>query len=173
MEHHQSDPPDDAYWRQAPVTELIDFIVARFHSEHREQLPELIRDARRVEYVHAGKPRCPVGLTDALEDLYQELESHMTKEERVLFPLLVQGRGHDARVPISVMRFEHTYHAESLKTIRDLTGGMELPSHACATWRRLYANLQRFSEALSRHIQLENEVLFFNASQEAEGAHHA
>ncbi|KAA0910719.1 hemerythrin domain-containing protein [Pusillimonas sp. ANT_WB101] len=173
MEHQQSVQPDSAHWKQAPVAELVDFIVNRFHSGHREQLPELIRDARRVEYVHAGQPRCPVGLTEALEDFYQELESHMTKEERVLFPLLVVGRERDARMPISVMRFEHAYHADSLKAIQDLTGGVEPPAHACATWRRLYTNLQRFSQELGRHIQLENEVLFFNASQEAEGAHDA
>jgi regulator of cell morphogenesis and NO signaling len=50
---------------------------------------------------------------------------------------------------------------------------VEPPPNACATWRRLYTNLQRFSLELGRHIQLENEVLFFNASQVAEGAHDA
>ena len=38
---------------------LIDHIVARYHEIHRRELPELVRLARQVEKVHAGKAGVP------------------------------------------------------------------------------------------------------------------
>jgi len=160
-------------WRHKPVSSLTGFIVERYHAAHRAQLPELIQLARRVEVAHAGKDGCPVGLADLLEAFNQELESHMTKEERVLFPMLVQGARSQARGPISVMRYEHRHHVEALAQIASLTGGLSAPSHACATWRRLCDGLRQFDEDLNRHLQLENDVLFSLDSEVAEGAQDA
>jgi regulator of cell morphogenesis and NO signaling len=72
---------------QSPVT-LIDHILERYHAVHREQLPELIRMARRVEAVHRDHPLVPTGLADLLEEAEQDLLSHMMKEENILFPML-------------------------------------------------------------------------------------
>lgn len=164
---------DPAHWRQAPVADLIDYLITRFHERHRVQLPELVRLARRVEHVHAGKPGCPAGLADVLETLYQELESHMLKEEQVLFPMLARGMDRQARAPISVMRFEHEHHYGALEEIERLTACMVAPPEACNTWRALYGGLQAFHEDLTQHIQLENNVLFLNSSHAAEGARDA
>ncbi len=81
-------------WRSAPTNELIEHILERFHERHREQLPELIRLASRVEHVHGAKPDCPNGLAEMLWTLQQELESHMLKEEQILFPMLQRGINH-------------------------------------------------------------------------------
>lgn len=159
-------------WRTAPTPDLINHIVERFHERHRDQWPELIRLSRRVEMVHAGKPGCPTGLADVLEDLAQELESHMLKEERILFPMLLRGGAEQAQAPISVMRIEHDHHGESLKAIMDITGKLTLPLGACNTWCALYAGLQEFTEDLMEHIHLENNILFLNPSHVEQGALH-
>ena len=70
---------------------LIDHILERYHAVHREQLPELIRMARRVEAVHRDHPLVPSGLAALLEEAEQDLLSHMMKEENILFPLLKAG----------------------------------------------------------------------------------
>ena len=92
---------------QASPGDLIDHILARYHEVHRQQLPELIRLAMKVEQVHADSPDCPTGLADHLRDMRQELESHMQKEEQVLFPMLARGHGAMAVMPITMMRMEH------------------------------------------------------------------
>src|SRR3989344_3369539 len=46
----------------ASPSALIDHILARYHEVHRQQLPELIRMARRVEAVHRDNPHVPAGL---------------------------------------------------------------------------------------------------------------
>lgn len=157
-------------WSVAPPADLIDHLVQRFHARHREQLPELIRLSRRVEMVHAGKPGCPSGLADVLEDLFQELESHMLKEERILFPMLAQGAAQQARTPISVMLAEHDHHQVALDDIMTLTGKISAPAGACNTWRALYTGLQEFREDLMEHIHLENNILFINPSNVGQGA---
>lgn len=162
--------PGGPDWRAAPPSELIDHIIVRFHDRHRQQLPELIRLARRVEMVHAGTPGCPTGLAQILEDLHQELESHMLKEERILFPMLSQGTRETAQTPISVMRLEHDHHRESLDDIQTVTEKLNWPDDACNTWRALYVGLQEFTEDLMEHIHLENNILFLNSSHDGQGA---
>ncbi|MFA7664524.1 MAG: iron-sulfur cluster repair protein YtfE [Burkholderiaceae bacterium] len=156
----RGDPPQGRDWRSAPAEELVGHIVERFHDQHREQLPELIRLARRVEHVHARRPDCPAGLADHLQAMHQELESHMMKEEQVLFPMLAKSMRAQADGPISVMRFEHDQHGEALARLAELTDGLVPPSGACNTWRALYLGLGAFRDDLIEHIHLENNILF-------------
>jgi regulator of cell morphogenesis and NO signaling len=145
---------------QSP-NEMIDHILQRFHAVHREQLPELIRMARRVEAVHREHPRVPHGLADHLEAMEAELLDHMDKEEAVLFPALrQQGVPSGVRVPIQVMRDEHTGHGEQLERLMALTQDASPPAGACNTWRALYAGIAQLSDDLISHIHLENNLLF-------------
>ena len=72
---------------------LIDHILDRFHATHREELAWLIPMAQKVETVHGDHEEAPLGLTAALIALADDLESHMQKEEQVLFPM-IRGGGH-------------------------------------------------------------------------------
>jgi len=164
---------EPADWHAAPVEDLVAYIVKRFHERHREQLPELIRLARKVEHVHASDPACPAGLADTLAGLQQALESHMLKEEQVLFPMLLKGMDTLARGPVAVMRFEHTEQDQALAQVRHITHDLALPDSACNTWQLLYGGLNNFIEDLSQHIHLENDVLFLKGSNAAKGAKNA
>lgn len=147
-------------WSEASPTELVDYILARYHAVHREQLPELVRLARKVERVHGEREDCPHGLADHLEAMGQELESHMRKEEVVLFPMIARGHGAMAGAPITVMRHEHDDHGVALRRLEKLTDGITPPRAACTTWRALYAGLRTFREDLMQHIHIENNILF-------------
>lgn len=144
----------------AETEALIDLIVTRYHEAHRRDLPELIRLARRVEAVHRDHDDVPAGLAAVLEDLAAELESHMAKEEQVLFPLMRRGGHAMIAHPIAVMRHEHDDCGEQLRTVEALTHGGIPPEGACNTWRALYASTRRFADELMEHIHLENNVLF-------------
>ncbi|WP_024870833.1 iron-sulfur cluster repair protein YtfE [Tolumonas lignilytica] len=153
----QSDTQD---WRQSSPTDLIDHILNRYHNVHRIQLPELVRLAKRVEHVHGERTDCPKGLAAHLEMMLDELESHMQKEEQILFPLLKSGNYEFARGPIMVMQQEHDGHGNHLETIFRLTDDITPPPFACVTWRALYTGLTQLKEDLMAHIHLENNVLF-------------
>jgi regulator of cell morphogenesis and NO signaling len=139
---------------------LIEHILTRYHQTHRTELDWLIPLAEKVESVHGDHEEAPLGLTNALEDLREELESHMAKEEQILFPMMRQG-GHPMIVhPIAVMRHEHDSATDLLRGIEHVTRGLTLPEGACRSWTALYAGLAKFSDDLIRHIHLENDLLF-------------
>ena len=85
---------------------------------------------------------------------------HLAKEEQILFPMILAGRGGNATGPILVMVSEHADHGESLGKTRQLTANLVAPGEACPTWRALYLRLERFEAELVEHIHLENNVLF-------------
>ncbi|WAD28450.1 iron-sulfur cluster repair protein YtfE [Pseudomonadaceae bacterium T75] len=161
---HSDTQPD---WRNEPAGTLIEHILERFHERHREQFPELIRLANRVEQVHGNKADCPVGLAEHLWNMQQELESHMLKEEQILFPMLQRGmKLPQSQGPIAVMRFEHDQHGAALERMAELTNDITPPENACNTWRALYRGLEELRDDLMQHIHLENNILFANASAE-------
>jgi nitronate monooxygenase len=91
---------------------LIEYILQRFHEVHRQQLPELIELATKVESVHADHPDVPRGLTVLLQQMHSELLDHMAKEEGVLFPMLARGGSSFVTHPICVMMSEHEERSE-------------------------------------------------------------
>ncbi len=145
---------------RTPLPEVIDHVLSRYHERHREELPRLIEMATKVEAVHAEKSGCPRGLADLLTDLRAGLETHMQKEEQILFPMLRAGHGAFAHAPIQVMEMEHDEHAERLRRIRDVAHDFEAPPAACGTWRALYLGLAELELEIMRHVHLENHVLF-------------
>ena len=144
---------------QAP-SDMVDHILSRYHAVHREQLPELIRMARRVEAVHRESPDVPVGLADHLETMEAELLEHMEKEEAVLFPMIQAGANPMIHHPIAVMREEHVNHGAQLEQLMHLCNDAIPPRGACNTWRALYAGIAQLSDDLINHIHLENNLLF-------------
>ncbi|GKX52942.1 hypothetical protein SOASR029_32510 [Budvicia aquatica] len=97
---------------------MIPYIIQRFHQRHREQLPELILLAEKVERVHAAKPTCPKGLAAQLNTIYQDLSQHMMKEEQILFPMIQQGMGAQASGPIRVMEMEHDRAGNDVEAVK-------------------------------------------------------
>ncbi len=148
---------------------LIDHILSRYHEVHRQQLPELIRMARRVEAVHRDHPQVPKGLGDFLETLEAELLSHMQKEEMILFPMMKGGGSAMAVHPIAMMRSEHVEHGLNLDRLLAMTQNAVPPQEACNTWCALYAGIAQLNDDLINHIHLENNVLFpqFDGTQAA------
>ncbi len=142
------------------VEDLIGYVLERYHQVHRQEMPELRNLAIRVERVHAEHPAAPAGLADLLARMQAELESHMEKEEQVLFPLMLAGGNPMIVHPIGMMRHEHDEHGEQLKALSALTDDMTAPDGACNSWRALYAGLAKLAEDLTEHIHIENNILF-------------
>jgi len=154
--------PDERFerWDLEPLPALIDHVLARYHELHRRQLPGLLEMAQKVERVHAKKESAPRGLAAHLAHMAEELEIHMQKEERILFPLLRAGRGAMAAAPIQAMEHEHEDHGKNLARLRALAHDFHAPAEACGTWRALYLGLAELESDLMQHIHLENNVLF-------------
>ncbi|OOF35889.1 iron-sulfur cluster repair protein YtfE [Rodentibacter heidelbergensis] len=147
-------------WSNAPYDELIAHIIERFHNRHRDQLPELITLAEKVESVHGDREDCPIGCAAQLEKIYAELSQHMMKEENILFPMIKMGNYAMAAMPIRVMEMEHDEAGQDVEVLKSLTNQLTPPEEACFSWRALYSGINAFIDDLMHHIHLENNILF-------------
>ena len=152
---------DERDWEVAPLSDIVEHILTRYHAPLPAQLASVVAAAEKVERVHGKKPSCPNGLADNLRSMSSEMASHMDKEEKMLFPEIVNGRrGAMLNGPIVVMMTEHEDHGINLLRNRELTNDLVPPPEACATWRALYEQLEQLESDLMEHIHLENHVLF-------------
>ncbi len=161
--HHElaSDDITQQRWDEAPLGDLIDHILATYHRPLDEELPRLEAMLRKVNSVHGEKD--PERLTELLRvfvELKDELTSHMSKEEQVLFPMIKSGNGAMAMGPVNVMIDEHESAGDALKRIRVLTDDFQPREDACTTWRALWHGLGVLETAMHEHIHLENNILF-------------
>jgi regulator of cell morphogenesis and NO signaling len=161
-------------WTTEPLGALIDHILARYHAGLKEELPRLFALAEKVATVHgANHPDTLPALRDSFRSLKDELDSHLEKEEHVLFPYVrelesaARGLRPSFTIPlglasgaIGVMEREHEVAGLALKTIHRLTDGFRPPDDACGSFRALYAGLEIFEADLHSHIHLENNILF-------------
>jgi regulator of cell morphogenesis and NO signaling len=166
----------------APLAELVRFIVDEYHAGLRGELPRLGQMAAKVLDAHGAKyPEVLPELASVFRELRQEVEDHMIKEERVLFPyierleaLAATGQGlptslfGSIQAPIGMMEHEHETVGRALAHLRELTVGYVPPADACNTFRGLYHGLAELEKALHEHIHLENNVLFPRAARREE-----
>jgi regulator of cell morphogenesis and NO signaling len=148
-----------------PSHELADYIVENHHGFLRRELPRLQAMAARVAQVHGGHTPDLLEVHEVFNGLYAELDSHMMKEEQILFPAVkAMSRGDVAPMPldgpIACMIHEHEDAGAALARLNELTSGYNPPADACNTYRALFAGLADLEEDMHRHIHLENAVLF-------------
>lgn len=153
-ESHEKD------WSEAPYAEMIEHIITRYHNVHREQLPELITLAQKVENVHGDREDCPIGVAATLEKIHAELSQHLMKEEQILFPMIKMGNYTMAAMPIRVMEMEHDEAGQDVEVLKSLTNHLTPPVDACFSWKALYTGIDAFIDDLMHHIHLENNILF-------------
>lgn len=146
---------------------LADHIEGTHHAYLHTELPELSDLAAKVEAVHGERHPELIETRRLVEEIRADLEPHLAKEERVLFPAIRALVGGErsfpfgtVRNPISMMIAEHDQAGDLLVQLRTVTGGYEVPDDGCASYRSLYSRLAHLEADTHRHIHLENNVLF-------------
>ena len=167
--------------RQAPPKEdfgsytldmLIDHIVGVHHIYIKKNNPIIREFVNRVKLVHGINKPNVTEISDRFDVLSKELETHMQKEENILFPYIKElinakkeGRAIQASFgavqnPIKMMLAEHDSAGNELEEIQKLTEDYTPPKGACATHKVAYGHLKEYANDLMHHIHLENNILF-------------
>jgi regulator of cell morphogenesis and NO signaling len=153
----------------ATMSALADHIVAVHHGYLRRELPRLAGLLEKLAGAHGEKHPELHQVREVFASLKEELEMHMLKEEKVLFPIVKQLETasrlpdfHCGSVsnPIHVMEHEHQDAGIALARLWELTGGYAAPADACSTYRAALAGLADLEIDLHRHIHKENAILF-------------
>jgi len=156
-------------WTGASLTELADHIVETHHRFLSTELPRISGLVEKVNNAH-GMRKPELGeVVSTFESMRSELESHMIKEENILFPairMIESQNGQSAfpfgsvANPITMMEHEHDDAGNALRRLRQLTDDFTPPSDACPTYRVMLESLHNLELDLHLHIHKENNILF-------------
>ena len=162
-------PGPEPDWAQMAPEELVDHLETTHHSYLHAELPRLHALVDKVTGVHGVRHAELADVGAAFVALRADLEPHLRKEERVLFPMIRELATATAPPsfhcgtlanPISVMLAEHDRAGELLATLRRITDGYQPPADGCASYRALYAGLAELEADLHLHVHKENNLLF-------------
>ena len=166
----KSTEPD---FQKATLEMLIEHIVSKHHKFTRQEIERLKALLEKVCSVHGANHPELFKIQSLFLDLAAELETHLAKEEQVLFPYVVRieaAATQNAPLfqppfgtvanPVRMMMLEHDRAGEILKEIRSLSSNYTSPSDGCISYQTLYAALNELEKDLHQHIHLENNILF-------------
>jgi regulator of cell morphogenesis and NO signaling len=169
----RSRDPGEKNWATASLTDLADHIESTHHAYLKEELPRLEFLTSKVASKHGDRLPQLIEVKQIFAELKAEMDMHMMKEERILFPLCRQldralGGAEQATSfhcgsianPIEVMIREHDDAGNALEQIRSLTGNYTPPEDACNTFRAMYDSLAQLERDMHQHVHKENNILF-------------
>jgi regulator of cell morphogenesis and NO signaling len=164
--------PAPAPDRDAPLTEITQYIVAHFHRRARSTLVALTELSRQACTAHADRLTTLWNIKDAIEQLVRELVPHMRGEERYHFryidsmqtpelnrELLVPLYG-TIQYPLHSLRHDHSRDLTAMADLRVIASDFNPPASSCERVQRLYALLANFERELQQHVQIEDQTLF-------------
>jgi regulator of cell morphogenesis and NO signaling len=156
-------------WSHASLAALCDHIEQTHHAWLKTELPRLSAMIDKVVRAHGDKHPEMIQVQQVFADLRAELEPHMFKEERILFPAIrrLEQAGERTTLPfgkienpIRMMEYEHDNAGQCLHQLRDLTADYRVPSHVCNTYRAMLDGLHDLEQDMHVHIHKENSILF-------------
>lgn len=139
--------------------QLITRIINNHHKFLRMTLPRLSDLMFKILDVHGDRHPELFEIHKIFGGLKTELEGHMIKEERQLFPKLLEG-GSNLRSLIEELEAEHDVAGDALHELTDLTNHFTVPSDACSTYGATYGMLKELVVDMYMHVHTENNVLF-------------
>lgn len=163
------DAPPPAQWQHLENAALAHEIVDTHHAYLWDEMPHLLGLVEKVHQVHGGGHPELEQVRAAYTSAVEEIEPHLTREERVVFPAIsrlertrapVQLRDGTLRDLLAELVAEHDVVGDLFKQIRALTNGYAVPEDACPTYELMLTGLQAMERDLHEHIHKENNILF-------------
>ncbi len=155
-------------WNERSSEELINHIVNTHHIKTFELLKEinpLLLKVFKVHYDHL--PEVLTRVHKLFGALKCELEEHLIKEEKILFPKIIEFEKINDKVKKEKLRKEiesfigeHEAAGDILKELADITDDYNAPEWACTSFKLLYMKMHELEKDLFIHIHKENNILF-------------
>ncbi|HPU13745.1 MAG TPA: iron-sulfur cluster repair di-iron protein [Aeromicrobium sp.] len=147
--------------------ELAHDILDTHHAYMWEEMPRLLALVQKVHGVHGERHQELAEVLEIFTTAVGELEPHMTKEERSVFPSInrLERTGQwSASSPladqVADLVDEHEAVGALFKRLNQVTENYEVPADACGSYRAMLEGLKRMELDLHEHIHKENNILF-------------
>jgi regulator of cell morphogenesis and NO signaling len=159
----------EADWTSMGPVALVDHVESTHHAFLHTELPRLDALLDKVQAAHGTRHVELDGIGTTYRLLRDDLEPHLQKEERVLFPMIRELARATERPtfhcgsisnPISVMMAEHDRVGDLLASLRLMTGDYTAPGDGCASFRALFDGLAELEADTHLHVHKENNLLF-------------
>jgi len=158
-----------AEWTTMTADVLVDHLEATHHRYLWDEMPRVTALVDKIVSVHGARHPELVEIASCFAHVRADLEPHMLKEERMLFPMireLATSTGMPSfhcgslRNPISVMLSEHDAVGDLLARLHRLTNDYTPPADGCASYVACFAAMAEMEADTHLHIHKENNVLF-------------
>lgn len=152
--------------------QLVNHILENHHAYVRRMMPPIYAHLEKIAITHGDSFPYMKAVYGLFAELVEEMNEHMMKEEKILFPGIIEAEkdfimngsaGDRARFihgAIGILQSEHDRAGEIMHAIRGLTNNYSEPEGACTTFRLTIGELKAFEEDLQQHEHLENNILF-------------
>lgn len=165
--------------RDLEVAALAHDIVDTHHAYTWEEMPRLQALVDKVAGVHGERHPELAVVRGLYGRIVAELEPHMTREERVIFPAISRlektqapvrlSSGDDLSDALRRLIAEHDVVGDLLGRIRELTDGYAAPEDGCGSYHAMLTGLAHLEHDLHEHVHKENNLLFPRVLQMLEG----
>lgn len=170
---NSDDVDDETNWNEWSLTDLANHVVSTHHEFLTAELPRITGLVEKVHRAHGEKRPELAVVKETFGLLRDELESHLAKEENILFPAIktLERQGPpqsfpfgSVNNPIQMMEHEHDDAGNALRRLRELTNEYVPPAGACPTYCVMLESLENLEKDLHLHIHKENNILFPKAA---------
>ena len=167
LEETSSDQKD---WNTETLENLINHIVDTHHQYLRDDLPRLFHLTQKVASRHGERDTHLYKVLETFASMANELLAHIEKEEKILFPMIIEMEktsdiSPQIMMPILAMEAEHEEAGAALEELDRLTESYTIKPNMCASYQALYVGLKQLEEDLKLHIHKENNILFPRVQQ--------
>jgi regulator of cell morphogenesis and NO signaling len=161
-------PQEDNNWTNASLTSLADHIEKTHHAYLKKELPRLSAIVQKVAAVHGQRHPWLQEVNTIYAQFAAEMESHMMKEEKMLFPMIRhleslqpgEDSGRSLDSPIKAMEHEHDDAGKAMARMRELSSNYQMPADGCNTFHAMLDGLAQVEADTHRHVHKENSILF-------------
>lgn len=162
-EEAEAEAKNERQEEQRSIPEMISYVIETYHKPELKMMQEIEQYLYaalfenytahdfQMRYIHTK-----------FGELKLSLEEHFAKEEKLVFPVMMDSAQYTKESMIKVfdLENEHSKTEEQLWDIQQNTAYFDIPDDASDSLRQAFTELPKLFESLSEHVDYENNTLF-------------
>ncbi len=166
----------DIDFNSLKMSDIIEYIEDKHHLNLKNTLPVLSGYIYAILNVHGSVHLELFQLHREFNLLKTELEQHISREERILFPMVLEYEfdeltGINDEVINEIEAIESGFESviKIISNIKKITNEFKVPDDGCATYHNAFRMLKELEIDFFDHISIEKNILFESLKSNKKG----